>query len=134
MDIEAIKPKIKSLAEKYGLDFVVLFGSQARGTTHSKSDVDVGYSVSRELTLDERFSMNSDLCELFGREDVESVNLKRTSPLLMKIIAQEAVLLHESVCGAFSLFRLYAERVYRETERLRQSRYQSLKRFIYGRV
>ena len=36
MNIEAVKPKIAELAEKYDLKLVVLFGSQVTGKTHKK--------------------------------------------------------------------------------------------------
>ena len=38
--MEIDREKIKSVAQKYDLEFVVLFGSQATGQTHSKSDID----------------------------------------------------------------------------------------------
>lgn len=40
--MEIDREKIKEVAEKYDLEFVVLFGSQATGQTHQKSDVDLG--------------------------------------------------------------------------------------------
>ena len=42
MDIMTKKNEMAEIAEKYGLDFIVLFGSQATGRTHPKSDVDIG--------------------------------------------------------------------------------------------
>ncbi len=36
---------MERIARKYGLAFLILFGSQARGGAHAGSDVDVGYRV-----------------------------------------------------------------------------------------
>jgi len=36
MNLDETKQPIKNLAEKYNLEFVVLFGSQATSNTHAK--------------------------------------------------------------------------------------------------
>lgn len=56
---QEIKTKIKeSLTSKFSLEKIILFGSQARGTAHSKSDVDL--LVISKANLD-RFSVMSQM-------------------------------------------------------------------------
>ena len=134
MDLEVIKQKIAEIVKKYNLDLVVLFGSQATGNIHSKSDVDIGYVSPKHLDFTTRFEIVTDLHSVFEREDVELVNLRMISPLMKKIIADEGILLYERTQGMFVQFRMYAFKLYVETKPLRELRYQSLRRFAYGKT
>ena len=49
---DKIKEKVKEIAQKYGLSFVALFGSQATGKTHQKSDIDIAYLSKNDLGLE----------------------------------------------------------------------------------
>jgi len=132
IDIQAKKKEIAKIAEKYGLDMVVLFGSQATGNTHPKSDVDIGYTSPTQLELSTRFKIEIELSKLLGREDIEFVDLRRISPVMKKIIADEGILLYQRVLGMFVIFKMYAFKLYVETRPLRELRYQSLRHFVYG--
>lgn len=132
MELEKLKPDFKKIAEKYGIDMLVLFGSQATGKTHPKSDVDIGYVSSESFELNTLFKIENDLSLLLQRDDVEVVNLRRISPVMKKIIADEGVLLYEKKPGTFIGYRMYAFKLYVETKPLRELRYQSLRRFAYG--
>lgn len=41
-DMEQAKKVAETVAKKHGLSFVALFGSQATGRVHEKSDIDIG--------------------------------------------------------------------------------------------
>lgn len=112
MNLEAIKPLIAKLAEKYYLTLVVLFGSQATGQTHRESDVDVAYISDKKLLFDEEALLNSDLTGIFQNDKVSLVNLKTASPLLLKQIVTNAVVLYEKEQSAFNEEYLYALRLY----------------------
>ena len=131
MEIEAIKPQIAEIARKHKLDLVVLFGSQARGKTHPKSDVDIGYIGPKSFDMNASFKAEGEISHLLKREDVEFVNLRRVSPLMKKVVCDEGAVLYERESGVFTLFKLYALKMYAETKPLRALRYESLKRFIY---
>ena len=111
---------------------LVLFGSQATGKTHPKSDIDLGYTTPRNMELKEGFKIENEISAVLKRDDVEFVNLERISPTMKKIIADEGVLLYEHLPGTFILFKIFAFKLYVETKFLRDLRYQSLERFIYG--
>ncbi len=132
MDIGKSKSDFKKIAEKYGINMLVLFGSQATGRTHPKSDIDIGYTASREIELAIRFEIEIEISRMLGRKDVEFVDLQRISPVMKKIIADEGIVLYERVQGIFESFCMYAFKLYIETKPLRESRYQSLRNFAYG--
>lgn len=130
MDFEAVKPHIAKLAEKYGLTMVVLFGSQATGHTHKKSDVDVGYLASRDFDYAEQYAITEALMQLFRHPDVELVNLDKVSPELKKQVADHAIILFDKTGSLFDIFSIHANRLYMETKPLRVYREKYVKDFL----
>lgn len=120
MNTEELKTGIKTVAERYGLDFVVLFGSQATGKTHAKSDVDIAYLPPVNFSFDEDGQIYLDIVGLVRREDLDLINLRKVSPLLQKQIIDSALLLYEKGPGTFEDFVLRVLRLYRETVALRR--------------
>ena len=116
MNIEAIKPKIAKIAEKYGMDLVVLFGSQATGQTHEESDIDIAYLGGKNISFDEEIAADSDLIEAFKRDDVQLVNLKKAPPLLMKEIVDHAIILYEREKSIFDSIFILAQRMFDEAK------------------
>ena len=120
MDIEAVQSKIAGIAQKHGLDFVVLFGSQATGKTHPKSDIDIGiiskvpFDINR-LTIDFYY-------DVFKREDVEVVDLSSVSSTLMRAVVRDGKLLYERTDGLFMQWKLYAIKIWMETAWMRKVR------------
>ena len=117
IDIDSIKPEIQGLAEKHGLDSVVLFGSQATGRTHSKSDIDIAVLSRRPIN---RSRIAMDLDEIFERDDVEVVDLSEASPTLMRSVVGDGKLLYENELGTFFRWKLYAIKIWMETAWLRK--------------
>src|SRR3990167_4676309 len=81
---EIQRQEIAKMAEKYGLSLVVLFGSQATGKTHARSDIDIGvakyhpsWDSGNTLPL---IPVEDTLSEIFRRDDVEVVDLYTISP------------------------------------------------------
>lgn len=123
MNIEEHKPAIEALAKRHGLDFVVLFGSQARGRIHGKSDIDIAV-ISREEVNRARLAM--DFSEMFKHADTEVVNLANTSPTLMHSVSRDGKLLYEKEPGAYLAWRVYAAKIWMDTEWFRRLRSRKL--------
>ena len=121
MNIEEIKPVIKQLAEKHGLLAVALFGSQATGALHSKSDVDIAILGRDQIAFDEKIKISSELSGIFKREDVEVVDIdpNSASPTLMYAVVRDGKLLYERSVGDFLRWKLYAVKIWLETAWLR---------------
>ena len=108
MDIENIKPKIAKLAEKYGLSLVLLFGSQATGKTHPRSDVDIAYLSEKPVDLMEESAISVALMDIFKTSFIDLVSLRNASPLLQKEIADNATVVYESKKSLFNEFIINA--------------------------
>lgn len=124
MDLEEIKQPVKSVAEKHNLEFVVIFGSQATGNTHDKSDVDIAVISHDKINIPR---LMSELSEIFKRDDVQVIDLGPASPTLMYAVIKDGKILYESSPNAFFLWKLYAIKVWMETSWLRGLRDKKIK-------
>jgi len=107
--------KLTDIAHRYGLDLIVVFGSQAQGKARPGSDIDVAVrwlrrdweDVERELAL------IGELTEvIWGDGDLDVSFLNGASPLLLFEVACSGVPLYERQPGDFNLFQSYAARCY----------------------
>ncbi len=117
----ATRDAIARIAKTYDLEFVVLFGSQATGHTHPGSDIDIGFTASRTLTLERQLALREELAHIFRRDDVEAVNLRTVSPSLQKDSVRSAQVLFDTD-SAFDRFTIYAHKLYIEAAPLRALR------------
>lgn len=88
-----------------GLELLVLFGSRARGDSHSRSDWDFGYLSARDFDPAEFLAH---LVLLLGTDRIDLVDLERTNGLLRFRVASEGQTLFESNDGAFERFAFEA--------------------------
>jgi predicted nucleotidyltransferase len=121
-----MKNEIRRLTEKNGLDLVVLFGSQATGKTHSKSDVDIAILARKEL---DTISLMGEFSRIFHREDVEVVDLSLSSPTMMQAVARDAKILYEKEADIFIKWKSYAWKIWMETAWLRHRRDEKIKKW-----
>lgn len=118
-EIDKIKPKIKELAEKYDLSLVVLFGSQATGRIHQKSDIDIAVLGAKKFYMPK---LMIDFDRIFKRDDIEIVDLGVASPTLMHCVVRDGKALFEKDADTFFNWKLYAIWVWMDTAWLRQLR------------
>ena len=116
---QELKNDMALLACKHSLSCVVLFGSQATGVIHPKSDIDIAVLCKNNVDM---LSLTIDFYKLFKREDVEVVDLGTASPTMMYAVVKDGKLLYENEIGAFLKWKLYAMWVWRDTAWLRQLR------------
>jgi predicted nucleotidyltransferase len=72
---------IEFLDERFGLDTLWLYGSEAQGMAREDSDVDLGALFRRRLTALEIFETRAELAEILHRE-IDLVDLDQASPIL----------------------------------------------------
>ena len=77
--VEARKPDIRVLAERYGISNVRIFGSVARGDSHARSDIDFLVDIPREATLFDLSRFRRELAALLG-VDVDVVSSRALLP------------------------------------------------------
>jgi len=92
-------------AESPDLDLLVIFGSAARGTAHSRSDLDLGIVLRGNSAR--RRQVEVALARAAGRE-VDAVDLDTAPPLLRFEVARDGVLVHEGHPHAWADFRARA--------------------------
>lgn len=96
LDLGALREAVAPVGERLGLDLVVLFGSGARGSLESASDLDVGALGSEDAI--ERLA--ADLPLLVERE-VDAVDLRDPGLPLLREILRDGVLLFEARPGIY---------------------------------
>lgn len=75
-----------TLARRYSLKLLIVFGSYATGKMHRGSDVDVAVFPTKKLSLTRELKLRRDLFKHFKRE-IDLVILPQALPLLLKEIA-----------------------------------------------
>lgn len=115
-DIEQAKKAAEAIAKKHGLSFVALFGSQATGRTHAKSDIDIAVLGFKEV---DRIKIANELDKILQRDDTEVVILNDATPTMMYVVARDGKVLYENGAGRFTAWKLYAMREWRDTAWLR---------------
>lgn len=101
--------KIKDLALNYKIEFMLVFGSYAKRNVHKRSDLDVGIYSQENITPQDLWELQTELMELFGREDMDVVILNNTSPILLFNILKHHTPLYISnnrVLGQFKIMAL----------------------------
>ena len=122
MEIPVLKQKFVELAGKHGLVLGVLFGSQATGKTHAKSDIDVGFIADRQLSLWQIAELQEELMVATGQGNIKLIDLNYIAPATPETAAMylDSVLLYEKEQNNFAEFQLYAQKLYMEChERLK---------------
>lgn len=117
--IKQAKKAAETVAKKYGLSFVALFGSQATGRVHEKSDVDIGVAK-RVASYFEEVSVplvgiKNELTRTLNRDDIKVVNLSTVSSTFMRVVVEEGTVLYEANRNEFLEWKLFAMTVWRET-------------------
>ncbi|MFY9343939.1 MAG: nucleotidyltransferase domain-containing protein [Planctomycetota bacterium] len=87
--------------------FLALFGSQATGTAHAGSDIDVAWlPADTDISLGQELAFQAELTRMAGRE-VDLVRVDQTSTLCRMEIARHGILLAGDR-SAFARFRAEA--------------------------
>ena len=106
MELEAALPGLRRAAARAdGLRLLVLHGSRSRGESHNGSDWDLGYLAADHLGP---AALHADLSAALGSDDVDLVDLARTSALLRFEAARHGRCVHEGAPGAHRAFVLEA--------------------------
>lgn len=106
-EIEKNKTNIAELAKKHELDLVLLFGSQASGKIHAQSDVDIAIHGTKRFRPMELAQIQFDFSSALKIEQIEITDLKSATPLLMKEIADNSILLYERDENSYDELKLY---------------------------
>ena len=87
--IEANRPQLRSLAARYGLRSMRVFGSMARNDAHGTSDVDLLVEANGPVSGFSLGALLMDAQDLLGRK-VDIVTINSLHPMLRERILQES--------------------------------------------
>jgi predicted nucleotidyltransferase len=123
------KEVLKPIVQKFGIRFIVLFGSVVRGTTNAESDIDLGVLTNRPLTFNQQLKLWGALSPLFNIE-VDLVVLNHANPVLAFEVASTGDLLFEDKPNTWDNWKSFSFRQYWDTGKFRSD----LRRFITRRA
>lgn len=130
MITEQQKKKIASVAKKYNLALVLLFGSAVSGLTHEKSDLDIAV-LTEQLEWKTYSDLVEALCKALGVEferiDLSYIN--QSDPLLLKRISDNFQVLYGGE-RAVSAFRLKAFHRYEDYKPYLRQEKEAVQRYV----
>ena len=88
-----------------GLELLILYGSRARGDARRSADWDFGYMANGAADV---AGLLAALVEILGDDNIDLVDLDRTTGLLRFRSSCDGVLVHEAESGLFDRYRLDA--------------------------
>lgn len=120
--------KIREIAEKYRLRMVLLFGSRVdEQYIHPDSDYDIAYLPEKSFDFQEECQLNYEFTNVMPSDKVDTVDLRKTSPLLMRMIFDNAQILYSEDELVFPTYQSYAFKKFIESKPMYELKYQALK-------
>ncbi len=110
-----------------GVQFIVLFGSRARGTESKNSDADVAALADHALDMEEKADLACKIARMLkiSEDKIDLVDLWNAPPLLQHRVAEEGKLLRGDP-HVFIRFRVLAWKRYLDTAKFRRARERAL--------
>ncbi len=112
-EIEAFKPQIERVAEKYNLSLVLLYGSIATERAHSQSDVDIAVLKKEQISFRELVDLNNEFMDIFGIDEIDVKSLNGSDALFRYYVMHDGILLYGD-SRLYNSFKMYAFRDYCE--------------------
>lgn len=113
---EKQKIKTNDLAKKYQLKLILLFGSRVTGKLNKESDFDVAYLPSRNLDFDQENDINLQFTSIFMHDRVDTVDMRKASPLLFYAIFKNCQVLFAQDNLIFYRYRAYAAKQFADAK------------------
>jgi predicted nucleotidyltransferase len=92
---DEVRKRLAPLFTDKAIELVVLFGSSVTGRLHKGSDIVFDRSV-------DVVDLTNRVTRMLGKDNVDVVDLRRASPLLMYAAAQKGIALYEREPGPHS--------------------------------
>ena len=122
---------IGRIARANKLALVVLFGSRAKGRARDNSDWDFAVTPDpgRRLTMEEEGRLEAEFAQT-GLDRVEVRGLWGASPLFQIEVYRSGMVVYAKDDRVWPLFRLYAAKTLRDTEKFRIARHRVAMRIL----
>lgn len=104
------------------IDLLYLFGSEARGTAHAESDIDIGVLFNKKIDPKNYIKLEGELIGIFAniypKKEINAVNLNLASPILRQAVILEGELLYKKDDTKRILFEIKTLQEYEEYSHL----------------
>ena len=128
--IEEIKDRLPPFFKEEGLQLVIIFGSAVTGDAHKHSDIDIACLFDKSIDI---LAITNQVIKLLRTDNIDVVDLTRSSPLLKYSAVKNGCLIYEKEDGIFNEFYSLAFRMYVDTKKLRDAQAMSIKYFLKER-
>jgi predicted nucleotidyltransferase len=110
------KNLLKKIAQKYSIELLLLFGSRVSGKIHRESDFDIGYLSKRTLSVEEEGQLMLGLAQVLKipLERMELVSLRGASPLFLKEVFNNSLIIFAKDELIFDRYKIYSLRYFEE--------------------
>ena len=105
---------IDTIADRYGVNLFVYFGSYQTSFYHKESDIDIAFLCGGMLDHSLKMKLLRDLMIYHRKSEIDLIDLKTAAPLLRYEIAKNGKILYEREPGLFERHRLYYIKRYYE--------------------
>jgi predicted nucleotidyltransferase len=109
---------MKKIFKENKVILAYLFGSEAKGTSHEESDVDIGVLFDEDVKTEDYLRLEGRLIEFFSeiypKKEINIVNLNIASPLLKQAAILEGKLLYQRTNLDRILFQIRTLQEYEE--------------------
>ncbi len=111
-DIENKEKNLKDIAEKIGVDLVLLFGSRADDSNRKDSDFDIAYSAEKNLSSEEESELHIAIMNYVNSDNLHITGMRGIKPLFLYEIMRNCKVLFAKNMMKFYELRVYAFRRY----------------------
>lgn len=122
------KQKIKEIAEKMNLDYIYLFGSQARGTAGPLSDFDLAakFNSRTKNKFKAKLNLLTELQKILKSEKVDVVDIEKADPIMRFYIVSEGKVLYsrseeKRIMDKVKITLFYLDKKYYYTRHLKEA-------------
>lgn len=123
----SLQQKIETIAKKYHLKLVLLFGSQSEDRIHKESDFDIAYLAKKPLDFENEYRLNYEFTNVFQADRIDTVDLQKAPPLLLYAVFKSPQVLFQENELVFPSYQIYAFKKYIEAKPLYEEKYRRLK-------
>ena len=99
MNINQYKPQLTSLFDASDVVLAYLFGSEAKGTTHPESDIDIAVLLADQVPQAEYgqrvVDLNTELIGIFQQDAIDVALLNTAPPLLAFQVVRHGVVIYD---------------------------------------
>lgn len=125
--------KFEEIAKKFGIYFILLFGSKAEGVDTSESDTDIAVYADHVLSEEEKISLAFELSLILETENIDLVDIKIAPPMLKRKIFENYKILYLKESSILYQVELSTLKEYEEVKVLYKIRDERIKEFLIDR-